>query len=222
MQASTFSTSLPPDIFCISGPHTATGLLAHVVAGLASNISVVPLEFPALDLFSSPSSIVETHLVSLSASVLQTTRVPSRVHADRPLEIELTSIEYSSAADAGDAVAHWLSTNVRLTIVVEEDGQPRGEMWVPVSARPTESGWIIRAIARPAAWANAASVTVVSLSFAGRPLPCEVFPIILRVGYNHAPAPTGAVLTAAKAGDVRTLHATLDAGGSTEEGDEVR
>ena len=39
---------------------------------------------------------------------------------------------------------------------------------------------------------------------------------------NHAPAPEGAVLAAAEAGDVPALQAALDAGGSTEEADEVR
>jgi len=43
------------------------------------------------------------------------------------------------------------------------------------------------------------------------------------VGYNHAPAPAGAVLEAASAGDVAALQAALDAGGSTEENlNEVR
>ena len=39
---------------------------------------------------------------------------------------------------------------------------------------------------------------------------------------NHAPAPEGAVMAAAKAGNVRALRIALDAGGSTEEADKVR
>ena len=65
------------------------------------------------------------------------------------------------------------------------------------------------------------SVTVVSLSLAGRPLPCDCLPATLQVGYNHAPAPAGAVFAAAMAGDVPALQAALDAGGSTEEAGEV-
>ena len=60
-----------------------------------------------------------------------------------------------------------------------------------------------------------------SLSLVGRPLPCDCLPATLRVGYNHAPAPMGAVYGAAKAGEVPALQATLDAGGSTEEAEEV-
>ena len=82
--------------------------------------------------------------------------------------------------------------------------------------------WVIRALIRPAAWAEAASVTVVSLSLVDRLLSCDSLPATLRIGYNHAPTPTGAVLEAAKAGDAAALQAALDAGGSTEEADEVR
>ena len=38
---------------------------------------------------------------------------------------------------------------------------------------------------------------------------------------NHSPAPEGAVFAAAWAGNVASLQAALDAGGSTEEADEV-
>ena len=64
-----------------------------------------------------------------------------------------------------------------------------------VKALPSSSGWIARALARPAAWADAASIAVVSLALGGRPLPCDCHP---------------------------ALQAALDAGGSTEEADEVR
>ena len=75
----------------------------------------------------------------------------------------------------------------------------------------------------PGPWkADAASLTVVSLSLAGRLLPSDCLPATLPVGYNHAPAPAGAVLEAAMAGDVPALHAALEAGGSTEEACEVR
>ena len=39
--------------------------------------------------------------------------------------------------------------------------------------------------------------------------------------YNHAPAPKGAVMAAAKAGDLPALKVALRNGGSTEEKDSV-
>lgn len=61
-----------------------------------------------------------------------------------------------------------------------------------------------------------------SPTIAGRPLPCDRLPATLRVGYNHAPAPVGALFRAAKTGDVAALRVALDAGGSTEEANTVR
>lgn len=119
-------------------------------------------------------------------------------------------------------MAHWLSAHPRLAISFEAPGQTRAEVYLPVTARPSCGGSILRVLVRPAAWADASSVTVVSLSLAGLPHPCEFLPATLRVGYNHALAPAGAVLEASKAGDVPALQAALDAGGSTEEADEVR
>ena len=55
-----------------------------------------------------------------------------------------------------------------------------------VKARPSGGGWIIRALVRPASWADAASITVVPLSFAGRPLMSDLLPATLRVGYGRA------------------------------------
>ena len=109
-----------------------------------------------------------------------------------------------------------------LSIAVEVPGQPQVAVSLPVSARVSGSVWIARALVSPTTWADAVSVTVVSLSLAGRPLPCDCLPAILRVGYNHAPASAGAVFAAAKAGDVPAQQAALDAGGSTEEADTVR
>ena len=108
-----------------------------------------------------------------------------------------------------------------LAIAIVLAGQPRGEVPTRVKARLSGGGWTARALASPSAWADAVSVTVVSLSLAGRPLPCDCLPATLQVGYNHAPAPAGAVFAAAMAGDVPALQAALDAGGSTEEAGEV-
>ena len=146
--------------------------------------------------------------------------MPARVHANRPLEVDIAA-GIRSGVDEAESVASWISDHALLQISVEVLEQRRGEVSVRVKARPSGSGWIIRALVRPAAWADAASITVVSLSLAGRPLMSDLLPATLRVGYNHDPAPAGVVFVAAKAGDVAALQAALDAGGSTEEADVV-
>ena len=170
----------------------------------------------------SATSAVKARLVSPSASALALTTVPARVHANRPLEVELTAAGLGVGAGAAESVASWISDHVLLQISVEAAGQPRGDVSVRVKARPSEGGLIIRALVRPAAWADAASVTVESLSLSGRPLPCDCLPATLGVGYHHDPAPAGGVFEAGKAGNVAALQAALDACGSTEEADEVR
>ena len=172
--------------------------------------------------FVSATSAVEARLVNPSASALALTRVPARVHADRPLEIELAAVGLRVGADVAVSIASWISDHALLQISVEVPEQPRGEASLRVKAHPSGGGWIIRALIRPAAWADAASVTVVSLSLERRPLMSDLLPATLRVGYNHAPAPAGVVFAAATACDVAALQTALDAGGSTEEADEVQ
>ena len=172
--------------------------------------------------FPSTTSTIETRLVKPSPSEFVLSRIPSLVHADRPLELEVAAVELSEGADAAESVASWISAHAVLQMSVEVPGQPRGEVSVLVTARPSGGGWTARALVRPAAWANATSVTVLSLSLAGQPLPGDFLPVTLRVGYNHSPAPAGAVFAAAKAGDEAALDAAIEAGGSTEEADTVR
>ena len=143
------------------------------------------------------------------------------MHSNRPLELELAAVGLGADAVTAVSIASWLSAHARLAIAVEVPGQPREEVFLPVSVRPSGGSWIARALVRPRAWADAASVTVVSLSLAGRSLPCDCLPATLQVGYNHAPAPAGEVLAAAKASDLPALQAALDAG-STEEATAVR
>ena len=171
--------------------------------------------------YDSATSVIEARLVSPFASSFALTGVPARVHADRPLELELAAVGSGAGAGAAVAIASWLSAHACLAIAVEMPGQHRLEVYLPVSARPSGGGWIARALIHPSAWADAASVTVVSLSLAGRLLPCDFLSATLQVGYNHARAPAGAVYAAAKVGDVPALQAALDAGGSTEEAEGV-
>ena len=172
--------------------------------------------------YDSATSVIEARLVSPYASSFAMTGVPARVHADRPLELELAAVGLVAGNGAAVAIASWLSAHACLAIALELPGQPREEVSFAVSARPSGGGWIFRALVRPVAWANAVSVTVVSLSLVGRPVPCGCLPVTLRVGYNHALAPVGTVLFAAQAGGVAALQAALDTGGSTEETGEVR
>ena len=172
--------------------------------------------------YDSATSVIEARLVSPYASSFAMTAVPARVHADLPLELELAAVGLVAGNGAAVSTASWISAHACLAIAVAVPGQPRVEVSFAVSARPSGGGWILRALVCPAAWADAVSVTVVSLSLAGRPLLCDCLPATLRVGYNHAPAPVGAVLKAAQAGNVRSLQAALDAGRSAEEAGEVR
>lgn len=119
------------------------------------------------------------------------------------------------------SLARSIALHANLSIVIEASGVLQTSLEVPVSVHRSDKGWAVRALVCPATWADAKSVAVVGLSFAGRPLPCASIPAILRVGYNHAYAPAGAVLAAAKVGDVPALHTALDDGGSTEETNEV-
>lgn len=172
--------------------------------------------------FPSTTSAIEVRLVNPSATDFDIGRVPAGVHADRPLEVEIAAIGHTSAdAGAAESKASWISAHALLQVYVSIPGQAREKFFVQVIARPSISGWIIRVLVRPAAWADAVSVTIESLSFAGRPLPCDFLPVNLRVGYNQELAPAGSVIAAVVAGDVPALKAVLDAGGSTEEADEV-
>ena len=208
----------------VTGQHANKRPLTNDIVGIVSRLSSGPLEIPALGMepCDSVTSAIETRLCSPYASALSLAGVPALLHADRPLELELAAVQPGAGGDTAESVAIWISAHACLAIAVEESGQPRGHVSLLVKARPSGGGWIARALVRPAAWADAASVTVVTLSLAGRPLPCDCLPATLRVGYNHTPAPAGAVLKAAQAGNVRSLQAALDAGGSTEEAGEER
>ena len=193
-----------------------------MAAALACIIPSDASEIPDMTMAPSATFAIETRLVSPSASEFALNRVPPLVHADRPLELELAAVGQSAGAGAAESVASWISAHAVLQISVEAAGQPEGEVSLRVKARPSEGGWIARVLVCPAYWANAASVTVHSMSLAGRPLPCDCLPATLRVGYNHAPAPEGSVLAAAVAGDFQALQEAIEADGSTEEAGEVR
>ena len=189
--------------------------LAHIIPSKAyESNSLVMTPFP------STAFAIETRLISPSASFFVLNRVPPRVHADQALELELADIGLCAGPGMAESIASWISAHALLQISIQ--GRPQEKASVLVKARPSEGAWIVRALVRPASWTDAASVTVVSLSLAGRPVPCDSLPATLRVGYNHAPAPAGAVYAAAKVGDLPALLEAIEAGGSTEEADTVR
>ena len=208
----------------VSGQHVDPRLLTFEIAGLTSRCPVGLLEIPSLGIepCDSSTTAITAHLVIPSANSLALTTVPSRVHNNRPFEIQLAAVGRGAGVCAAESVASWISAHALLQISVEVPGQSRGDISVPVVARPSGGGWIARALVHPGAWAGAVSVTVHSVSLAERPIACNCLPMTLRVGYNHAQAPAGAVYAAAEAGDLPALQAALDAGGSTEEMDAVR
>lgn len=149
-------------------------------------------------------------------------RLPPFVLAERPLEVMLACVGTHPSTRDLVAVARSLSAHACIFVSVKTHEHGLTSALVPVSVRSSDGGWIARALIRPTFWTGAVSVTVVSLSVAGRPLAGDCLPATLRVGYNHAPAPAGAVLRFAGVGNLPALQTALDCGGSTEEADEVR
>ena len=196
--------------------------LAHIVGALCAALPVSPTEIKVLELEHCrfPTLAIEARLASPTASDVEPIRIPQRVYAYRPIEIVLAPVGRVWDLSTAESVARCISTHGRLSLDIP-GWTSRASLSVPVYVRPSDGGWIARALTHPAAWADAASVTVHSMSFAGRSLPCDCLPSTLQGSYNHAPAPEGAVYAAAQAGNVQALQAALDAGGSTEDTDGV-
>ena len=146
--------------------------------------------------------------------------VPPVMLVDRPLEIELKSTDLHQ--EIHPLASSLIATHCRLSVAVENGKQPPIAISSSVSVRMSGGRLFARALIHPARWIDATHVTVISLALAEKPVACDCFPFTMRVGYNHAPAPAGALLAAADAGDLAALQAALDAGGSTEEADQVR
>ena len=181
------------------------------------------LEVADLDMVSvvSPAFPVAASLTSHPALALSLTHLPPFAHLECPLEFGL-SVGRILGSLAEKRLAGYLSNHAQLTISIASNGRPLRFLTVSISARASHLCWTARALIPPAAWSDATSVTLESFSIAGSTLHSDCLPTTLRVGYNHALAPPGAVLAAARIGDVPALQAALDAGGSTEEIDAVR
>lgn len=148
--------------------------------------------------------------------------MPARVFVDRPFDVDLAIVHL--CAGATGSVAHCITSHARLEIELSFKSTRKSPATysVPLSAHFSDGGIIARALIHPASWADADSVKVTSLTLGGHAVLCGILPATLGVGYNHARTRAGAVTAAAKVGDARALQAVLDAGGSTEEEDEVR
>ena len=182
-----------------------------------------PLEITEVAVEPSQSlpSAVGAHIVSPSVGSFVLS-MPSVVLAHRPFEVVLSRTSPCPGDHASVSVACCLITHAQLSVTFKTQSRGLVCELVSISVRPSGSDWIARALIRPALLADAVVVTVDSLALAGRPLTCDCLPVTRGVGYNHAPAPVGAVYRAASAGNVPALQAALDAGGSTEEADHVR
>ena len=188
-----------------------------VTAVLASTVVLAGVPDLSIKSSLSPMTAIEARLVSPCASDVVLSGLPALVLADRPLEFVLAAVGYGvGTGSAAESLARWISA--RALISLDISGKSHD---VRVSLRPSGSGWVARALIRPASWAGAATVTFVSLTLAQQRLPSRRLPASLRVGYNHAPADEGHVLWAAEADDVPALQAALDGGASTEEADDV-
>lgn len=201
-------------------------------AASASAILGGPLEKSELHLRSlaGPGSFADARLVNVDTRtivmMLSRAKAPRVVLAGQPLEIDFdvegTSLDVFQCAHIGGSVARSVSAHTLLQLYIEADEHSATDLSVLVVVRHFCNGWNVRALLHPTSWKDAASVTVLSISFAGRTLPCTFLPATLRVGFNHAPAPEGAIFRASTNGNVQALRAALDAGGSTEEADGVR
>ena len=211
-----------------AGNAALTTPLTLAVNTIANALPVGPLEIPVLVLLPSTSAttLLEAVLVSPTVNSVTLVHVPQLVRVDRPLEVAFAADGLLSEALSAATVARAISAHAHIMIVVEAKGRQCASFSVPVSARPTGSGWVARAMVHPAAWADAASITATSLTLSGQLLLSDSLPATLQVlahhnFFNHSRAPAGAVYAAGDAGDVPALYAALERGASTEEADTV-
>ena len=159
---------------------------ARGAMSLAISLPLGPLEIVelALEPCESPTSAIDACLVSPSTQAIVLTSVPPLACVDRPLELAIAAATSPPRARLAAPVARSFSSNASLTIVIGAKGQPRTTFSVPVSMRPSGDSWVIRALIRPATWADAGSISLESVALAGQPLACDCLPARLRVLYH--------------------------------------
>ena len=154
--------------------------LTRRAAVLANIVPADPLEVSELFTETRHSgSPISAAFVSPSAlaMALDCLLLPPALHADRPLEIGLAAVGTRPCARAAALISRRISVHARLSVVIETVGRSRVSHCVPITARLSRRGWIARALILPLSWADAATITVLAFTFAGRPvafpLQCE-------------------------------------------------
>ena len=96
--------------------------LQSEAAAKVTSLPEGPIEATYLDMvpFYFPTSAIEARLVSSLSRALELTRVPPRVHADRPLEIDLGA----RGLDAGAGATAFISAHACLAIEIEVTAHP--------------------------------------------------------------------------------------------------
>lgn len=193
---------------------------ASEVAALVSNLPVGPREIVEMRLDNCQYSegVIGARLETPSAQNIYLYSVQPFA-SKLPIEIVFSAGDSFVTSHEAACVSRCIDTHVILIVNVVSSMSLVCHS-VQVSARPSGNIWIARALLHPASWADAVSVTVVSISFATSMLPCECLPAHLPM-YRCVLAPPGKVYVAARRGDVVAIKDALYTGGSTEEADSV-
>ena len=196
---------------------------------LASTLPLGPAEIPAVDFegcghklpctFTDASSISACFVCPFSHEVTLGLCAPKNVSPDGVVDLRLAVHGVCKGDRALAVTAARISTHVQAAITIVTLEGDLVSLTVPVSSN---GRLVTRLLLAQHHWAGAVSIVIESLTFAGRPLLCDLLPATAQVGYNHAPAPAGDVFRAALRDDVQEMKSALHAGGSTEETHEVR
>ena len=206
---------------------TVCASVAFPVAALADTLPLCPVEvaelgFTERDAYSPLGLQLSALSLSSAANQVALHRLPFYLLPNRPLEFELQAADSFPGTVHAACIAQSLSIQARVTIRIHGGARDQAVISTPISVRQTATCWVARALLHPSSWAGARSVVLDSLTLGGQPIVSQHLPATLRISFNHAPAPMGAVYAAANAGDVASLESALAAGASTEEKDGVR
>ena len=194
---------------------------------LASSLPSGPLEIPAHDMerckhtgppcFCTVVPTTDACFVSPFAHDIKLHSVPVNMWSDGDVKIRFAIGGCCKDDIAALEVARCISSHMQATATIWGPTGPVS-VTVPLSS---DKRLVARMLVPPHLWAGASSIVIESLTFAGRPMLCDLLPATAHVGFEHAPAPAGEVYYAAARGDVQDLIDALGAGGSIEEADEV-
>lgn len=205
---------------------SACASIAFSAAALAGTLPLCPvevaeLEFAERDKYSPLGLQLSALSLSSAANQVALRRLPFNLSPNHPLEFELAAAERCLGTGDAACIAKSMSIQARIMIHIHGGASDQVVFSAALSVRPTAACWTARALLHPSSWAGARSLVLDSLTLGGQPLLSRGLPATIRISFNHAPAPMGAVYTAANAGDVAALESALAAGCSTEEKDGV-